>query len=93
MFARKRTQEAIDVALSSLIGAVVLNNTFGLSVLLGLISIRGLEWRFHAEVVAIVSVQAVVSLYAIFKRRQTIIDGAVIVALYPLSLFICSIIN
>jgi len=88
-YAAKKTAKSMEVALSSLIGAAILNNTFGLAVLLGLVWVKGLLWDFHAEVGAIVFVQLGVGLLAVFKRSHNLLDGLIILSLYPLSLLIC----
>ena len=90
-YACKKTKKSTAVAFSSLIGAAVMNNTFGLAIFFGLVFARGLEWTFHAEVAAILLVQLGVGLYAYFKRSQNLRDGLIILSLYPLSLVLCCV--
>ena len=92
-YACKKTRKSTTVAFSSLVGAAVMNNTFGLAILFGLVFVRGLNWTFHAEVLAILLVQVGVGLYAAFKKSQNLWDGLIILSLYPISLVLCYILK
>jgi len=84
-FARKKTSKSITVSLSNLIGAASMNNTFCLSILLGLIYFRGLAWQYTAETLAIIFVQCV-AFYLTTKKSLTLLDGIMMLSLFPLSL-------
>ena len=48
-YAAKKTHKSMEVALSSLLGAAIMNNTFALAMLFGLVAFRGLQWEFNGE--------------------------------------------
>jgi hypothetical protein len=63
-----------------------MNNTFGLSIILGLIYFRGLVWEYTAETVAIVLVQLAVGLLVLCGGNMTLLKGCLIFSLLPVSL-------
>lgn len=83
--AMKKTSKSISVAISTLEGAASMNNTFCLSILLGLIYFRRLAWQYTAETLAIVGVQFVMFLIT-RKENMTMLDGWIIFAIFPLSI-------
>jgi len=83
--AMKKTTKSISVAISTLEGAAAMNNTFCLSILLGLIYFRGLAWQYTSETIAIVIVQFVM-FFVTRKKSMTMFDGLAILAIFPLSL-------
>jgi len=83
--AMKKTSKSISVSLSTLEGAAAMNNTFCLSILLGLIYFRKLAWQYTAETIAIVIVQITMFLFT-RKKNMTMFDGVLIAAIFPLSL-------
>ncbi len=56
-FASKKTSKTIGICFQSLQGAVALNNTFVLAILMALVYARGLEWEFRSETLALLSAQ------------------------------------
>lgn len=85
-FAAKKTRKSITISLSALEGAAAMNNTFGLSIILGLIYFRGLVWEYTAETVAIVLVQLAVGLLVLCGGNMTLLKGCLIFSLLPVSL-------
>jgi len=83
--AMKKTSKSISVSLSTLEGAAAMNNTFCLSILLGLIYFRKLAWQYTAETIAIVAVQIAMFLFT-RKKNMTMFDGVLTAAIFPLSL-------
>jgi len=81
----KKTSKSISVSLSTLEGAAAMNNTFCLSILLGLIYFRKLAWQYTAETIAIVIVQIAMFLFT-RKKNMTMFDAVIIAAIFPLSL-------
>jgi hypothetical protein len=63
-----------------------MNNTFGLSIMLGLIYFRGLVWEYTAETVAIVFVQLAVGILVLWGGNMTLLIGCLIFSLLPISL-------
>ena len=81
----KKTSKSISVSISTLEGAAAMNNTFCLSILLGLIYFRKLAWQYTAETIAIVAVQLVI-FFMTRKKNMTMMDGIIIMLIFPLSL-------
>merc|ERR1711862_391862 len=84
-YAKKKTSKSISVALSALEGAVAMNNTFCLSILLGLIYFRNLVWEYTAETIAIIIVQLLM-LVVTRKDSMRMLDGIYILFIFPLSI-------
>lgn len=87
-YAKKKTKSAITTALSTLIGAACMNNTFCLAIFYGLIFFGGLAWQFTAETVAIILIQAIIGVLAIAKDTQTWFVSFIILLMYPFCLFV-----
>mmetsp|Transcript_16712 Transcript_16712/g.19076 ORF Transcript_16712/g.19076 Transcript_16712/m.19076 type:complete len:555 (+) Transcript_16712:190-1854(+) len=88
-YASKKTTKTITVAFSTLLGAAAMNNTFCLSIFMGLIYFRGLAWEFTAETIAIVGCQ----LFIYFMTKgstMTALKGVVILSAFPLSIALVS---
>ena len=84
-YAAKKTSKTITVSFSALLGAAAMNNTFCLSIFMGLIYFRGLAWQYTAETVAIVTVQ----LLLWFLTRGSIMSkngGLIVLSIFPLSI-------
>lgn len=92
-YAQRKTKKTIQVAITTLEGAACLNNTFCLAIFLAIIAARGLEWTFTAEVVAILFVQISVGFLALRRKTFTLMDGLVILALYPVSLVVVALLK
>lgn len=84
-YARKKTRQSIEVSLTNLLGAAILNNTFVLAVFMVLIIFKGLKWTFDAETIAIVSVQLIVFLVSL-GQTYSVLQGVFILSLYPISI-------
>ena len=84
-YASKKTSKTITVALSALEGAAAMNNTFCLSIFMGLIFIRGLAWQYTAETIAIIVVEVIIGVLVQANSLST--KRAVIIgAIFPLSI-------
>ena len=92
-YAQQRTRKSITVALSSLEGAAIMNNTYCLGIFYALVYFRGIKWNFFPQVVAILFVQIVVGFLAITKRMHQMSDALVILSLYPASLIIVALLT
>ena len=84
-YASKKSKKTITVALAALEGAACMNNTFCLAIFMALVFFRGLAWRYTAETVGTLIVELLVAVFAL-KKTQTLLDGALIFALFPLSI-------
>jgi len=91
-YASKKTRKTITVALTALEGAASMNNTFCLSIFMGLIYFRGLAWQFSAETLAIVLVQLVMYVYAQRSKMSTA-TGFVILSFFPLSVILVAVLE
>jgi hypothetical protein len=87
-YAAKKTKTSITTSLSTLIGAACMNNTFCLAIFFALIYFKKLAWQFTAETAAIMVIQWLIGMIAIFKSVQSFATGFVILACYPLCLAI-----
>lgn len=89
-YASKKTRKTITVSLSALEGAANMNNTFCLSIFMGLIFFKGLAWQYTAETVAILITELIV---AVLVQRNVMTTGLglVIAALFPLSLVLVAV--
>lgn len=84
-YASKKTSKTITVSFAALLGAGAMNNTFCLSIFMGLIYFRGLAWQYTAETIAIVLVQ--IFIYFMTKKENlTSLDGLKIMAAFPASI-------
>jgi len=76
----------MSAALSTLEGAAVINNTLCLGVFLSLVYLQHLSWEFSAETISIVGVELAICLSVCCRRGHRLLDGFLIVSLYPLSI-------
>jgi len=86
-YATKKTKKTITISLGALEGAACMNNTFCLGIFLCLIFFRDLIWAFSAETISIVIVELVVFGFSL-KKTHNLLDAAIIVCLYPLSILL-----
>jgi Ca2+/H+ antiporter len=84
-YASKKTGKTITVSLSTLEGAACMNNTFCLSIFMGLIFFRGLAWQYTAETIAIIVTEVVVAVL-VQSNYMTLFRGLLILSLFPLSI-------
>jgi Ca2+/Na+ antiporter len=91
--AARKTQTSITQSLQTLEGAACMNNTFCLSIFFFLIYYQGLAWKFTAETMSIFFVQVLVFVIVKKSQIQTMKDGMVIFACYPLSLVFVAILE
>lgn len=62
-----------------------MNNTFGLGIFMYLVYSKGLAWNYLAETLVILLVELIMGLYSL-KSHHTLLDGCIILSLFPLSL-------
>jgi len=91
-YARKKTRKTMTVSLSALEGAACMNNTFCLSIFMGLIYFRGLAWQYTAETAAIVIVQFIIA-YLVQSEVMTTKVGLWILLIFPLSLIFVAVLE
>lgn len=84
-YASKKTRKTMTVSLTTLEGAASVNNTFCLSIFMGLIFFRGLAWQYSAETIAIILTQILVG-YLVQKPTMTLGRGMFILSIFPLSI-------
>lgn len=85
-YAKKRTLKSMTTSLSTLEGAAIMNNTFCLGIFFGLVYFQHLAWEFTAETISICTVQILIALSVMCRSTQTVLDGYIVLAYYPLSL-------
>ncbi|KAJ3449509.1 sodium/calcium exchanger ncl [Anaeramoeba flamelloides] len=93
IFAKKKKMKTNSLVFASLYGAVVMNNTFSLAVLCGLIYYKKLIWDFTAEVISMSVVNLSLSVLAIYSNTVKLYHILWIIPLYPLSILIVWILN
>jgi Ca2+/Na+ antiporter len=85
-YARKKTRGSINISLSTLEGAGIMNNTFCTGIFFLVIYMNEtIAWTFSVETLAIILVQMVVMLVA-QKKIMTLFDASLVLSMYPLSL-------
>jgi len=87
-YASKKTRKSMAVSISALEGAACMNNTFCLSIFMGLIYFRGLAWQYSAETISIVVVQVVLGVFVQFRTYMTAWHSLLILSMFPLSLLL-----
>lgn len=87
-YAVKKSSKSITTALSTLVGAACMNNTFCLAIFLALVYCKDLAWQFTAETLAIMLIQWVIGLLIIKSKVQTTAAAFVILLCYPGCLFV-----
>lgn len=91
-YAAKKTTKTITVSFSALLGAAAMNNTFCLSIFMGIIYFRELAWKYTAETIAIVSCQ--IFMYLMTKYSiMTAFQGLIILAFFPLSIALVALLE
>lgn len=85
MFAQSKTNVSMALTLSSLYGAVTMNNTLCVAIFLAILLIRDLPWTYTAEVMTIITVELIV---AFMVRKETIKQwqAVAIGLLFPLAI-------
>jgi Ca2+/Na+ antiporter len=91
-YASKKTGKTMTVALSTLQGAACMNNTFCLSIFMGLIFFRGLAWQYTVETIAIVTTEIIVAVF-VQRKYMTVLRGWIILSLFPLSIIFVALLE
>mmetsp|Transcript_13097 Transcript_13097/g.18822 ORF Transcript_13097/g.18822 Transcript_13097/m.18822 type:complete len:150 (-) Transcript_13097:4483-4932(-) len=91
-YASKKTRKTMTVSLTALEGAACMNNTFCLSIFMGLIYFRGLAWQYTAETVAIVSVQLIIAIM-VQAKVMTLMGGLITMMIFPLSIIFVAVLE
>lgn len=85
-YAGQKTSTSITISLSTLVGAACMNNTFVLGIFMMLVYYNSLAFEYVAEMLAVVLVQCIVGCMVLYKNHHTVLDGGIILFLYPVSL-------
>ena len=91
-FAGRRTRASTELTFASLLGAATMNNTLCTAVFLGLVYIRGLNWKYSAEVTAILMVEAGVAAFTLWRVPRFPIFACALL-LYPASLTLVALLE
>ncbi len=91
-YSMKKTSKSIRIALSTLEGAAVMNNSFVMGIFMLLVYTQGLSWEFFAETLALLVVQIAAAAMTL-KKTHTILDGIIILSFYPASLLLVAFLN
>merc|ERR1712196_290001 len=81
-YAAKKTQKTITVSLAALEGAACMNNTFCLSIFMGLVFFKQLAWKYSAETITTVLVQFIVGAVAL-RPTMPLWLALALLALFP----------
>ena len=91
-YASKKTRKSMTVAVSALEGAASMNNTFCLSIFMGLIYFRGLAWAYTAETISIVLVEFILGI-VLKNSTLTYFAGFLILSVFPLSIALVAVLK
>ena len=91
-YSQKKTQKSMRIAMSTLQGAAVMNNSFVLSIFMLLVYLQGLSWEFFAETLVVLLVQVGIAIMTL-KKNHTMFDALVILSFYPVSLLLVAYLN
>lgn len=86
IFASRKKLRSTSLSFSEIYGAVTMNNVLCLSVFLGLVYIRGLEWDFSSEVLVILIVCLAMGIFASVRTTFPLWTAILAFLLYPFSL-------
>ena len=84
-YASKKTTKSITVSFSALQGAACMNNTFCLSIFMGLVYFRGLAWQYTAETISIIAVQVIIYFLTQYSV-MTLKTAFLVLSIFPLSI-------
>lgn len=83
---KKKTTTTVNLAVNSLLGGVIMNNTFCLGVFLFMIYYRQLSWEFGAETIGVLFSIYAVTFYCYIKDNFTLFDSFILLSLYGVAL-------
>ncbi|XP_041994288.1 sodium/calcium exchanger NCL2-like isoform X2 [Salvia splendens] len=84
--ASQKSSRTSSLTFSEIYGGVVMNNIMGLSTLLAIVYIKGLEWDYSAEVLTVLLVCAVIGVLACSQTTYPLWTCLLAFFLYPFSL-------
>jgi Ca2+/Na+ antiporter len=91
-YSLKKTAKSIKIAMSTLQGAAVMNNSFVLGIFMLLVYTQHLAWEFFAETLTVLLVQIAIYCFTL-KKTHTVFDACCILGLYPASLVLVYTLN
>jgi Ca2+/Na+ antiporter len=91
-YSMKKSVKSMKIAMSTLQGAAVMNNSFVLGIFMFLVYSQHLAWEFFAETLAVLLVQVAIYFFTM-KKTHTLFDACCILALYPASLLLVAGLN
>lgn len=91
-YAAKKTRKTITVSLTALEGAASMNNTFCLSIFMGLVFFRGLAWQYTAETVSIILVEFFMA-WVVQRESLSAAQALIVAAVFPLSLVVVAVLE
>jgi len=91
-YALRRTSKSITLALVSLIGSIIINNTMVLGIFMIIIYFQDLAWVFLSETIIIIVTELYIGLMCV-KNVHTLLDAVFIILWYPVSIAIVYVMN
>lgn len=91
-YAGRKTKKTITVALASLEGAAIMNNTFCLAIMCALVYFKQLAWQYCAETLSILVVELAVFFIAIMPLMR-LWHALVLLAIFPLSIVFVAVLE
>jgi len=85
-FCAKRTSQSVSVAMAAVYGAVTMNSTLNLGILLLLMWRQDIYWKFTAEAIPMILIVFAVGICASVKNTFLTLEGLIVFALYPISI-------
>ncbi|KAF5744109.1 hypothetical protein HS088_TW08G00702 [Tripterygium wilfordii] len=93
IFASRKKLRTASLTYSEIYGSVTMSNILSLSVFLGLVYFRELDWNFSSEVVTILIVCIVMGMIASFRTTFPLWMCFLAFPIYPFSLLLVYVLN
>jgi len=91
-YSMKKTKKTITISFATLLGGVIMNNSFCLLIFLVIIYMKKLAWTFTAETLSILAVE-IVAFFISQKKVQTVRTGLLAFSMFPASLLMVYILE
>ena len=91
-YATKRSERTASICQDTILGSVITLNTLGLGTFMAVVYSQGLAWEYLAEGTAILT-SLVLASVLYFKDVMTMLDGVLLLLLFPMALGIVAIMS
>jgi len=91
-YAKKKTRKSITISMATLLGGVVLNNSFVLGIFLILVYSRSLVWSYSAETISIIVAEVLVFCIVV-RKVQTVASACLALSVFPFTLMLVALLE